>query len=119
MKDFVNPFPKLCEDYAHRFDIASDNNDIQAIRNLLSESEDFLRKHSDVIYAPLYYYMGTSYGNLRVHGYSIESDETGLSLERKDASLERELYCFRHCLEFLDDSELSKEEFEPYVIGLK
>ena len=119
MKDFVNPFPKLCEDYANRFDIASDNNDIQTIRNLLSESEDFLRKHSDAIYAPLYYCMGTSYGNLRAHGYSIESDETELSLERKDASLERELYCFRHCLELLDDPVLLKEEFKPYIIGLK
>ncbi|MCI9362595.1 MAG: hypothetical protein HFG65_17085 [Hungatella sp.] len=119
MKDFVNPFPKLCEDYANRFDVASDNNDIQTIRNLLSESEDFLTKHLDAIYAPLYYCMGTSYGNLRTHGYSIESDETELPLEKKDASLERELYCFRHCLELLDDSELSKEEFKPYVIGLK
>lgn len=119
MKDFVNPFPKLCEEYANRFDVASDNNDVQAIRSLLSKSEDFLRKHPDAIYAPLYYCMGTSYGNLRTHGYSIESDETELSLEKKDASLERELYCFRHCLELLNDSELSKEEFKPYVIGLK
>lgn len=90
MKNFVNPFPKLCEDYANRFDVASDNNDIQTIRNLLSETEDFLTKHSDVIYAPLYY-MGTSYGNLRAHGYSFESGGTELSLERKDASLERNI----------------------------
>lgn len=119
MKDFVNPFPKLCEEYAQRFDVASDNNDVQAIRGLLSELEDFLKKHTDVIYAPLYYCMGTSYGNLRTHGYSVESDEAELSLEKKDVSLEHELYCFRHCLELLDDPELLKEEFEPYIRGLK
>lgn len=32
MENFVNPFPKLCEDYAQRFDAASDNRDIQAIK---------------------------------------------------------------------------------------
>ena len=119
MKEVVNPFPKLCEEYANRFDLASDNNDIQAIRNLLSETEKFLEKHTDAIYAPLYYCMGTSYGNLRTHGYSVESDETELSLEKKDVSLERELYCFRHCLELLDYPELLKQEFEPYIIGLE
>ena len=119
MKDFVNPFPKLCEEYAQRFDVASDNNDVQAIRELLSELEDFLKKHTDAIYAPLYYCMGTSYGNLRTHGYSVESDEAELSLEKIDVSLEHELYCFRHSLELLDDPELLKEEFEPYIRGLK
>ncbi len=119
MKDFVNPFPKLCEDYANRFDVASDNNDTQTIRELLFEAEDFLKKHTDAIYAPLFYCMGTSYGNLRTHGYSIESDKAELSLEKADVSLERELYCFRHCLELLDDPVLLKEEFKPYITGLK
>lgn len=119
MKDFINPFPKLCEEYAQRFDVASDNNNVRAVRELLSESEEFLKNHTDVIYAPLYYYMGTSYGNLRTHGYSIESNDAELSLEKADASLERELYCFRHCMELLDDTELLKEEFGPYITGLK
>jgi len=117
--DFVNPFPKLCEEYAQRFDMVSDNSDIQATRELLSEAEEFLKKHTDAIYAPLYYCMGTSYGNLRTHGYSVESGEAELSLEKKDVSLERELYCFRHCLELLDEPGLLKEEFEPYIRGLK
>lgn len=119
MKDFVNPFPKLCEEYAQRFDMASDNSDIQAIRELFVRSRGVFEKHTDAIYAPLYYCMGTSYGNLRTHGYSVESGEAELSLEKKDISLERELYCFRHCLELLDEPGLLKEEFEPYIRGLK
>ena len=38
-----------------------------------------------------------------------------LSTEEKDLSLERELFCFRRCFELLEDSELIKEEYEPYV----
>lgn len=119
MENFVNPFPKLCEDYAQRFDAASDNRDIQAIKKLLIETENFLKNHSDVKYAPLYYCVGTSYGNLRTYGYSVKSDNTELSTEEKDLSLERELFCFRRCFELLEDSELIKEEYEPYVLGLK
>ncbi len=39
--------------------------------------------HSDAVYAPLYYYLGTSYGNLRTHGYSLRgtTEPTFLSSE--------------------------------------
>ncbi len=119
MKNYVNPFPKLCDDYAHRFDRASDNNDVLKIRNLLKETENFLKNHTDAIYAPLYYCIGTSYGNLRVHGYSVKGDTAELSAEEKDSLLEQEIFYFRYCLELLADSTLLMEEYEPYITGLK
>ncbi len=36
-----------------------------------------------------------------------------------DDSLEQGIYYFRHCLELLDVDELSKEEYKPYLVGLR
>lgn len=120
MREFTNPFPEICAEYALQFDIASDNSDVKLIRKLLDEVEVFLKNHTGAVYAPLFYCLGTSYGNLRTHGYSIggAAEASILSSDEVDASLEREIFYFRHCLELLDASELSKEEFTPYIKGL-
>lgn len=121
MRKFTNPFPEICAEYALQFDMASDNSDVKLVRKLLGEVEDFLKNHTDAVYAPLYYCIGTSYGNLRTHGYSIDGATKAsiLSSDEIDASLEREIFYFRHCLELLDTYELSKEEFKPFIIGLR
>lgn len=121
MRKFTNPFPDICAGYALQFDMASDNSDIELVRKLLGEVEEFLKNHSDAVYAPLYYCLGTSYGNLRAHGYPLSgtTEATILSSDEIDTSLEREIYYFRHCLELLDGDKLSKEEFKPYIIGLR
>lgn len=94
MRKITDPFPKICVDYALQFDTASDNCDVELIRKLLSEVQAFLEKHSDAVYAPLYYYLGTSYGNLRTHGYSLSgtTEPTALSSKEMDDSLERGKY---------------------------
>ncbi len=116
MRKTTDPFPEICVDYALQFDTASDNSDVELIRKLLGEVEAFLENHSDAVYAPLYYYLGTSYGNLRTHGYSLSgtTEPTVLSSKDMDDSLEGEIYCFRRCLELLDADELSKEEYKPH-----
>jgi len=121
MRKNTDPFPKICVDYALQLDTASDNCDVELIRKLLSEVEAFLENHSDAVYAPLYYYLGTSYGNLRTHGYSLSgtTEPIALSSKEMDDSLEREIYCFRQCLELLDADELLKEEYKPYIVGLQ
>lgn len=121
MRKIINPFPDICEDYALQFDTASDNRDVELIRKLLGEVEAFLENHSDAMYAPLYYYLGTSYGNLRSRGYSLSgtTEPNFLSSEEIDNSLEREIYCFRQCLELLGADELSKEEYNPYIVELR
>ncbi|MDE6016162.1 MAG: hypothetical protein K2H41_10765 [Acetatifactor sp.] len=121
MRKFTNPFPEICTKYALQFDIASDNSDVKLVRKLIDEVEAFLKNHTDAVYAPLYYCLGTSYGNLRTHGYSISgaTEASILSSDEIDASLEREIFYFRHCLELLDTFELSKEEFKPYIKGLR
>ena len=121
MNDFINPFDPICNDYANRFDNLSDNNDVQNVIRLLSEVEFFLSSHEDAIYAPLYYSLGTSYGNLRNFGYSFKSqnDNNEVSFEEIDSSLEKEIYYFRHCLDLLDDSKLDMKKYKPYVNGLK
>ncbi len=97
MRKITDPFPEICADYALQFDMASDNSDVELVRKLLGEVEAFLENHSDAVHAPLYYYLGTSYGNLRTHGYSLSgtTDPTFLSSEEMDNSLEREIYCLR------------------------
>lgn len=115
MRKFINPFPEICTKYALQFDIASDNSDVKLVRKLIDEVEDFLKNHTDAVYAPLYYCLGTFYGNLRTHGYSISgaTEASILSSDEIDASLEREIF------ELLDTFELSKEEFKPYIKGLR
>ena len=111
MRQITDPFPEICADFALQFDMAGDNSDVELVRKLLVEVEAFLNNHTDAVYAPLYYYLGTSRGNLRTHGYSLNgtTEATILSSEEIDASLEQEIYYFRHCLELLDADELSKE----------
>ena len=121
MRKITNPFPDVCAEYALQFDKASDDGDVELVRELLDEVEVFLKNHTDAVYAPLYYYLGTSYGNLRTHGYSISgaTEASILSSNEIDTSLEREVYYFRQCLELLDTVELLKEEFKPYITGLR
>lgn len=121
MKKITNPFPEICSRYAIQFDAASDNSDVELVRKLIGEVEALLENNSDAMYAPLFYYLGTSYGNLRTHGYSLNgtTDSTILSSTEKDDSLEREIYFFRHSLDLLDTDKLSREEFKPYVTGLR
>lgn len=123
MREYIDPFPEICVRYAQQFDMASDNNDVGLIRNLIIEVEIFLKDHISVVYAPLFYCLGTSYGNLRTHGYSVVDTDTtetaALTSMNIDISLEQEIYYFRRCLSLLDTEELSKEEFKPYIEGLR
>lgn len=86
MRKFTNPFPDICAGYALQFDMSSDNSDIELVRKLLGVVEVFLKNHSDAVYAPLYYCLGTSYGNLRTHGYPLSgtTEATILSSDEID-----------------------------------
>ena len=121
MRKYVDPFPKICADYAQQFDTATESGDVNLIKKLLNEVENFLKDHTDAVYAPLYYSLGTSCADLRTHGYSLSgADEvTIISTDDVDASLEREIFYYRHCLKLLDANELSKEEYKPYIVGLQ
>lgn len=117
----IDPFSQICHEYAAKFDIATDNNDIEGVRSLINEVEVFLKNHTDAVYAPLYYSLGTSYDNLRAYSYSAKAINEGynLSLEEKDSLFKKELFYFRHCLELLDTESLSDKEFMPYIVELR
>ena len=65
---YKDPFAAECNQYARKFDDAFNAKDWVTTEHLIAESEELLKLHpNDYAYAPLYYSLGTSYGDLAQH----------------------------------------------------
>lgn len=106
---YINPFDLECEEYAKKFDKAMDDKFWQVVRQLIHEVELFLQINDTISYTPLYYSLGTAYGDLAFH----------CSDEFTDKNKEKSLFYYRKCFESLQKEELQEQEYQPYILGLK
>lgn len=107
---YKDPFAAECNQYARKFDDAFNAKDWVTTEHLIAESEELLKLHpNDYAYAPLYYSLGTSYGDLAQH---LDGCST-IDIQ------EKELHYYRVCIELLSTRKLMNPEYKPYVTGLK
>ena len=87
---YKDPFAAECNQYARKFDDAFNAKDWVTTEHLIAESEELLKLHpNDYAYAPLYYSLGTSYGDLAQH---LDGCST-IDIQ------EKELHYYRVCIE--------------------
>ena len=107
---YKDPFAAECNQYARKFDDAFNAKDWVTTEHLIAESEELLKLHpNDDAYAPLYYSLGTSYGDLAQH---LDRCST-IDIQ------EKELHYYRVCIELLSTRKLMNPEYKLYVTGLK
>ena len=94
---YKDPFAAECNQYARKFDDAFNAKDWVTTEHLIAESEELLKLHpNDYAYAPLYYSLGTSYGDLAQH---LDGCST-IDIQ------EKELHYYRVCIELLSNRKL-------------
>ena len=100
---YKDPFAAECNQYARKFDDAFNAKDWVTTEHLIAESEELLKLHpNDYAYAPLYYSLGTSYGDLAQH---LDGCST-IDIQ------EKELHYYRVCIELLSTRKLMNPEYK-------
>lgn len=109
LSNFENPFDSQCEVFSKCFDDAMNNKCWNRVLELISAAEKYVENSGNVFQAPIFYSLGTAYADLSMTCESFKNDTT----------IEKALFNYRKCLDLLTYSELNKEKYVPYVLGLK
>lgn len=107
-EEYINPFSAESEAYAKKIDDAEISGDIEKLEIVLKEAESTLSSSDMASQAQLYYSIGTA--------YSCLAKAKGISQEE---SIRKQLYCFRKSIDCIENPVYSKEEYVPYINGLK
>lgn len=107
-KKTVNPFSESSEQLAKEFDEAAMDNNVEKIKRAIQKAKVMLDKESNASKGAILYSLGTAYGDLQRIKYI--NDET---------IIEKQLYYFRKSLKFIENEELDKPQYSPYVITQK
>lgn len=103
------PFNSQCQEYAKQFDSAFDSCDWQQTKHLIKECEQILEKNDTFEYAPLHYYIGTSYSDLVSHDNAIKQNPDEV-LRLKKLSL----FHYRKAAEYLQQDNVLNGEETPW-----
>jgi hypothetical protein len=111
MNDFnyIDPFSPECNIFATQFDRAYENRDWNLTQSLITKCENFICTHTTPIYAPIFYSLGTAYGDLM--NFLPEFNNENI--------LEKMLFYYRKSISLLSATELQQVEFKPYINGIK
>ena len=105
---YIDPFSKRVQELSQNLDEATINRDIVLLEKLLKEAEEMLDNENSASQASIYYSIGTAHGDF--------SELAGVS---GDASIKKQLFCFRKSIRLIEMDENADEKYRPYVLGLK
>ncbi|MCQ2485206.1 MAG: LA2681 family HEPN domain-containing protein [Clostridia bacterium] len=107
-KHINNPFSEISIELSYQFDLATINRDVAKLKELLSEAENYLNIGNNPSQARMYYSLGTANEELAELTNSIN-----------ESSYKKVLYYYRKSLKLVESDECRKEEYKPYITGLK
>lgn len=98
-------FSTECDKYAHEIDELIINRDYNGLKSYLSGLKEFAAEHDSFEYAPIFYYLGTIYGELanQMHRDCKNNQDEELVEYRKWA-----MFYFRKALDFLPDKSVNQ-----------
>lgn len=108
LSKYANPFSKRVQELSQKLDKVTISRDIAKLEKLLGEAENMLDNENSASQASIYYSIGTAYSNF--------SELRGVSGE---ASIKKQLYCFRKSIGLIETNEYAGKKYRPYVLGFK
>lgn len=105
---YVDPFSESSIELALQFDKATLNKNPSELRKLIDQANTLIPNQNIASQAHLFYSIGTAYGGIA----QIESN-------RDESLLKNQLYYFRKSILLIEQEEFDKEQYSPYVMGLK
>lgn len=107
---YINPFDDLVMEFAQKFDLAYEKQKVEDVEQLIDVALLSISALGPASQASLYYSLGTAFGDL----------ETMSEKYQNESNLEKQIFYFRESLNILSiTDELNKEEYRPYILGLK
>lgn len=98
LNKYINPFSKRVQELSQKLDKATINGDVSKLEKLLKDAEDILDSENSASQASVYYSMGTAY-----------SDYAELAGASGEASIKKQLYCFRKSIRLIETGEYADE----------
>ena len=109
MDKYINPFSQKTEAIAQEFDKAICNKDADGLKQLVDKALKNITSYDTASQAQIFYCVGTVLSEI----YKLQ----GVSY--CEESYEKQIYYYRKSVELINDNELSKEEYLPYIRGFK
>lgn len=105
---YINPFSESSEILAKEFDSATISKDINKIESVIEKALSMVESENEASKAAIFYSLGTAYGGLQSTKGTIDED-----------SIKKQLYYLRKSIKIIESEELTKPEYEPYILTQK
>lgn len=105
---YRNPFSENSEKLAKEFDAAAISNDTELIMEIIEKALNVVKEETTASKSLIFYSIGTAYGDLQ-----------GITASVDDKFIGKQLYYFRKSIKLIEDDELDKPEYLPYILAQK
>lgn len=106
MGKYESPFNRKTEEYSNKLDKYYFDNDIQSTKMLIKEMEQNIESFDELSRAPIYYSLGTAYGDILEREYAEETQK-------------KCILCLNTAIGILENSNIIKKKYLPYIDSLK